>query len=122
MQSFESRRDSWVYVSKIAGRHWNDYVSYFLKLLAIETFSYLGDGRFHLESIMIQNPSVPAFKYDPYSRILTREEYGFDLMVQNRQKAVDAARNSEVIGLIQGTLGRQGNIKIFEVIQIQLYN
>lgn len=78
-------------------------------------FSYLGDGRFHLESIMIHNPSVPAYKYDPYSRILSQEEYGFDLMVQNRQKAVEAARKSNVVGLIQGTLGRQGNIKIFEV-------
>jgi 2-(3-amino-3-carboxypropyl)histidine synthase len=64
---------------------------------------------------MIQNPKVPAFKYDPYNRTLTHEEYGFDLMVQNRQKAVDVARNSDIIGLIQGTLGRQGNIKIFEV-------
>jgi len=24
---------------------------------------YLGDGRFHLESIMIANPDVPAFRY-----------------------------------------------------------
>lgn len=28
--------------------------------------SYLGDGRFHLESIMIHNPEIPAFQYvDP---------------------------------------------------------
>lgn len=67
---------------------------------------------------MIQNPKIPAFKYDPYDRKLTREEYGFDLMVQNRQKAVEVARNSDIIGLIQGTLGRQGNIKIFEVVDI----
>lgn len=25
--------------------------------------SYLGDGRFHLESIMISNPNVPAYRY-----------------------------------------------------------
>jgi 2-(3-amino-3-carboxypropyl)histidine synthase len=81
-------------------------------------FRYLGDGRFHLESIMIQNPKIPAFKYDPYDRKLTREEYGFDLMVQNREKAVEVARNSDTIGLIQGTLGRQGNIKIFEVAEM----
>lgn len=64
---------------------------------------------------MIQNPSLPAFQYNPYNRTLTREEYGFELMVQNRQKAIDTARGSEIIGLIQGTLGRQGNIKIFQV-------
>ena len=27
------------------------------------------------ESIMIQNPSVPAFRYDPYTKRLTRELY-----------------------------------------------
>lgn len=25
-------------------------------------FSYLGDGRFHLESIMIANPDIPAYR------------------------------------------------------------
>lgn len=24
---------------------------------------YLGDGRFHLESIMIANPEIPAYRY-----------------------------------------------------------
>ena len=24
---------------------------------------YLGDGRFHLESIMIHNPNIPSFRY-----------------------------------------------------------
>ncbi|KAI6191998.1 Diphthamide biosynthesis protein 1 [Aphelenchoides bicaudatus] len=54
------------------------------------------------------------------AELLTREEYGFDLMVRNRQKAVEAAQKSEIIGLIQGTLGRQGNIKIFEDIEEKL--
>lgn len=26
-------------------------------------YSYLGDGRFHLESIMISNPDIPAYRY-----------------------------------------------------------
>ena len=26
-------------------------------------FSYLGDGRFHLEAVMIANPSIPAYRY-----------------------------------------------------------
>lgn len=82
----------------------------------IVIYRYVGDGRFHLESVMIQNPSVPAYQYNPYSRQLTREEYGFDLMVKNRQRAIDTAKGSIRFGLIQGTLGRQGNIKIFEVL------
>ena len=35
----------------------------------------MADGRFHLESIMIRNPTVPAFRYDPYGKVLTRERY-----------------------------------------------
>lgn len=39
---------------------------------AADLILYLGDGRFHLESAMIHNPSMPAYRYDPYSRKLTR--------------------------------------------------
>ncbi|KAH7731615.1 Protein DPH-1 [Aphelenchoides avenae] len=81
---------------------------------------YVGDGRFHLESVMIQNPTIPAYQYNPYSRQLTREEYGFELMVKNRQHAIEAAKASSRFGLIQGTLGRQGNIKIFEDLEKRL--
>merc|ERR1712036_53986 len=42
---------------------------------AADIILYLGDGRFHLESAMIHNPSLPAYRYDPYSRRLTRESY-----------------------------------------------
>lgn len=31
--------------------------------------------RFHLEAIMIANPTIPAYRYDPYGRIFTKEEY-----------------------------------------------
>ena len=36
--------------------------SYLLSPTIFPIFSYLGDGRFHLESIMIANPQVPAYK------------------------------------------------------------
>lgn len=64
---------------------------------------------------MIQNPGIPAFHYNPYSREFTREYYGFELMIRNRQLAVQSARKAQTIGLILGTLGRQGNLRIFEV-------
>lgn len=70
---------------------------------------YVGDGRFHLESAMIHNPKVPAFRYDPYSRKFTREGYDQKQMVDVRQNAVDSARSAKKIGLILGALGRQGN-------------
>ncbi|CAJ0936809.1 unnamed protein product, partial [Mesorhabditis belari] len=86
----------------------------------VDALIYLGDGRFHLESAMMHNPQVPAFQYDPYSRKLTREQFDFDLMKQTRLRAIDIAKNSKKFGLIQGTLGRQGNIKIVEELEKKL--
>jgi 2-(3-amino-3-carboxypropyl)histidine synthase len=81
---------------------------------------YVGDGRFHLEAAMIANPSVPAFRYDPYSKKLTREYYDHDEMRSLRQTSIEQARGSlsermSPWGVILGTLGRQGNIRQFEV-------
>ena len=95
--------------------------------------SYLGDGRFHLESIMIANPEIPAFRYDPYSKKLTRERYDHREMQTMRDDAVQSARKSLALlseqpshptsvtsssplwGVILGTLGRQGNLKQMQV-------
>jgi diphthamide biosynthesis enzyme Dph1/Dph2-like protein len=53
--------------------------------------SFVADGRFHLESLMIQNPHVRAFyKYDPYSKRLTTESYDHKRMHAIRRS--DAAR------------------------------
>ncbi|KAI5833201.1 hypothetical protein K523DRAFT_370060 [Schizophyllum commune Tattone D] len=60
----------------------------------VDALVYLGDGRFHLESIMIANPSVPAFRYDPYSKKLTRERYDHAEMQRVREDAVRKARKS----------------------------
>ena len=70
---------------------------------------YLGDGRFHLESAMIHNPSLPAYRYDPYSRKLTRETYEHEEMQDLRRQAIVSARKAKKWGLILGSLGRQGN-------------
>ena len=108
-------------------------------------FRYLGDGRFHLESIMIANPSIPAFRYDPYSKKLTRERYNHTEMRTIRGNAVYAARKSitafdsaslsdgdrvtcakdsksspPLWGVILGTLGRQGSFKQLQAITHQL--
>ena len=70
---------------------------------------YLGDGRFHLESAMIHNPSLPAYRYDPYSRKLTRETYDHEEMHDLRRQAIKSAKKAKKWGLIFGSLGRQGN-------------
>lgn len=75
----------------------------------ITAMIYVGDGRFHLESAMIHNPHIPAYRYDPYSRKFTREHYDQDQMVRVRQDAIKTARSAKRIGLILGALGRQGN-------------
>lgn len=82
---------------------------------------YVGDGRFHLESIMIANPSVPAFRYDPYSKKFTRETYEHQEMKTVRGDAVRAARKglSEKgpgsWAVLLGTLGRQGSLSVLRV-------
>jgi 2-(3-amino-3-carboxypropyl)histidine synthase len=69
---------------------------------------YLGDGRFHLEAIMIANPGLEAYRYDPYSKTLTREVYQHEEMQELRTEAIEQAASATCFGLIQGTLGRQG--------------
>ncbi|KPV78283.1 uncharacterized protein RHOBADRAFT_32925 [Rhodotorula graminis WP1] len=75
---------------------------------------YVGDGRFHLESIMIQNPLVPAFRYDPYTKRLTRELYDHAEMREVRGQAVARARDSLSWAVVLGTLGRQGNLRVLK--------
>lgn len=95
--------------------------------------SYVGDGRFHLESIMIANPTVPAFRYDPYDKKFTREVYDHAEMREVRAEAVGRARKSLVgsstnpsgeveegkgsgaWAVVLGTLGRQGSISVLNV-------
>lgn len=81
---------------------------------------YLGDGRFHLESAMISNPTVHAYKYDPYEKKFTEEHYGHNQMRKNRKNAIDASANAKRIGLILGTLGRQGSCKVLEYLQSRI--
>jgi hypothetical protein len=83
---------------------------------------------------MIANPTVPAFRYDPYSKKFTREHYDHNEMqtvrnqaIQTAKRSIDTYRPSETIGdhpsdiplwgVILGTLGRQGNFN-----QLRVYN
>jgi diphthamide biosynthesis enzyme Dph1/Dph2-like protein len=58
--------------------------------------------------MMIANPSLPAYRYDPYARVITREEYDQVGMRAVRRRAVEAAKGAKVFGVVMGTLGRQG--------------
>ncbi|XP_066149199.1 2-(3-amino-3-carboxypropyl)histidine synthase subunit 1 [Euwallacea fornicatus] len=75
---------------------------------------YLGDGRFHLEAAMIANPKVKAYKYDPYSKKFTSENYDHIQMESIRKSNIERARLSGTFGVVMGTLGRQGSTKVVE--------
>ncbi|CAE1231885.1 DPH1 [Acanthosepion pharaonis] len=90
------------------------------KLEDVDALIYLGDGRFHLESIMIANPHVSAYRYDPYSKVFSHEKYDHSKMHAIRQKAISVAREAETVGIILGTLGRQGSPKILETLKESL--
>jgi len=82
-----------------------------------EALIYVGDGRFHLESIMIANPTLKAYRYDPYSKEFTVESYDTAKMHCVRQAAIAQAAQAKTVGIIMGTLGRQGSPRILEHLQ-----
>ena len=75
---------------------------------------FVADGRFHMESAMIQNPLVKTFRYDPYSKILSSEGYDVEEMKRSRLQAIEDSRRCDVFGVVLGTLGRQGNLQLFQ--------
>ncbi|CAK1590405.1 unnamed protein product [Parnassius mnemosyne] len=83
---------------------------------------YLGDGRFHLEAVMIANPDIPAYKYDPYEKKFTSEVYEHKLMQINRHNQLKTAKEASKFGLILGTLGRQGSTKVLGNLEKQIQN
>jgi 2-(3-amino-3-carboxypropyl)histidine synthase len=125
---------------------------------------FLADGRFHLEAAMIQNPSLRALRYDPYSKTLTEERYETVKMKRIRREAIMTVRrtlgissilrrggssitpsvqdgddiansvlqqqrssnsprtNRKTMGIILGTLGRQGNPAILSRIRSLLHS
>ena len=81
---------------------------------ACDAFLYLGDGRFHLEAMMIANPNIPAYRYDPYDQVLSQEYYDMEKMLDLRHSAIKCSRNAKRFGIILGTLGRQGNLSVLD--------
>ena len=81
---------------------------------------FIADGRFHLESAMISNPLLPAYRYDPYSKSLTLEKYAHSKMLRLRSTAVRSALTAKTVGIVLGTLGRQGNPSILRKVKEKL--
>ncbi|XP_010458072.1 PREDICTED: diphthamide biosynthesis protein 1-like [Camelina sativa] len=81
---------------------------------------FVADGRFHLEAIMIANPKIKAFRYDPYLGKLFLEEYDHKGMRETRRRAIARAMDAKTWGIVLGTLGRQGNPKILERLETKM--
>lgn len=69
---------------------------------------------------MIANPSIPAYKWDPYSSVLSQEYYNFEELHSTRQTAIATAKQAKCFGLILSTLGRQGNPHVLDNIKQRL--
>ena len=71
---------------------------------------------------MIANPSLKAYRYDPYSKVFSKESYDHHLMKTNRRNEITKAlaSNDKSWGVILGTLGRQGNPRILDFIKKKL--
>ena len=86
----------------------------------IQEYVFVADGRFHLESAMIHNPTKQAFRYNPYDKTMTKEGYEHEEMRTARKDAIDTAAKAQTVGLILGTLGRQGNPAIMQRLKSKL--
>ncbi|KAL7056580.1 hypothetical protein AAHC03_020860 [Spirometra sp. Aus1] len=86
----------------------------------VDFLLFIGDGRFHLESLMLANPNIPAYLYDPYNKTLTHEIYDHERMRTTRRRAIEAASSAQRFGIILGTLGRQGSPPVVQMLQKRL--
>ncbi|CAD8132803.1 unnamed protein product [Paramecium octaurelia] len=80
---------------------------------------FVCDGRFHMESTMIQNPQFEFFQYDPYTYRLTIEKYDNPKMMNLRyQQIVNCQKmQPQLVCIIMSTLGRQGSTQILQRIE-----
>ncbi|SBT78928.1 diphthamide biosynthesis protein 1, putative [Plasmodium ovale] len=75
---------------------------------------FIADGRFHLESLMIQNPDFTFYRYNPFDKMLSEEKYNYKLFYEIRKNEIKKCRNCKSVCIILSTLGRQGNVNILK--------
>lgn len=54
-------------------------------------------------------------RYDPYSKVFSKEYYDIDKMHSIRRNAIEKAAQGKKYGVVLGTLGRQGSTKVLKV-------
>ena len=83
----------------------------------VEACIFVADGRFHLEAAMIRNPDCKFIRYDPYTKKMTFESYDHKQMHKDRNVSIEQAKEARCVGLVLGTLGRQGSVGVLEGVQ-----
>ena len=68
-------------------------------------------------SCLLTDTAAAGCRYDPYGRVLSREQYDHNGMREVRRRAIEGAQRAPRWGLILGTLGRQGNPRILGHLQ-----
>lgn len=87
-----------------------------------DTVLFVSEGRFHLESLMIQNPGKTYFRYCPSSKVLSLEEHDFEKFLQIRKNIKNNRKKEGEYLVIFGTLGRQGSAGILQRILEDMKN
>ena len=77
---------------------------------------FVADGRFHVEAAMMANPDLPTFRYDPFLNRFFQEFLSMNDLKQSRlvQMKKALSKKTNRVGLILGTLGRQGSVGVLE--------
>lgn len=73
-----------------------------------------------INAIIIHTAPLKTDRYDPYGRVLLEETYDHAGMRAARRAAVEAAARARSWGVVLGTLGRQGNPRIAELLEAKL--
>lgn len=60
-------------------------------------------------------------RYDPYSKVFSKEYYDTEKMHSIRRNAIEKASQGKKYGVVLGTLGRQGSTKVLQVPVIYVY-
>ncbi len=71
---------------------------------------------------MIANPHIQAYRYDPYPKVLSIENYDLPQMMKLRHDAIEKAKSAHKFGIVLGTLGRQGNPLILDRLTQRLHD
>ncbi|KFG27352.1 uncharacterized protein NESG_00430 [Nematocida ausubeli] len=81
---------------------------------------FISEGRFHLESLMIQNPHKTYYKYCPSSKTLSLERHDYKRFMEIRKNTHEKSLLTEEYVIIFGTLGRQGGIGLLNRLENDL--